>query len=152
MKWLQRLWPILRPIRAAPLARLIPRNVRRVTPLSTRFWLGSGDFCVMDSQLRLSKSPSIRTSHLRRWTRSPWRSEPLISWCRGQCNALTIQRFNKLHLSFSFALLSLLFRSTSLHLNQFRAYLVIGVTQRFDQQHAEQGHGQQQCRADREVM
>src|SRR6266436_1925822 len=27
----------------APLARLIPRNVRRVTPLSTGFWFASGD-------------------------------------------------------------------------------------------------------------
>src|ERR1700694_4035603 len=39
----------------APLARLIPRNDRRVTPLSIRFWLASEDFCAMDSQLVYQK-------------------------------------------------------------------------------------------------
>src|SRR5207237_3577420 len=34
----------------APLARLIPRNVRRVTPLTLRFSFGSGEFFRLDSQ------------------------------------------------------------------------------------------------------
>jgi len=63
-----------------------------------------------------------------------------------------IQRFNKLHFSLDFAVLCFLFRPTFLHLDQFRTDLVIGVAHRFDQQHAEQCHGQKQRRAEREMM
>jgi hypothetical protein len=70
---------------AAPPARAVPRNVRRLTP---RFCIASQDSSAMTRTLR-SRKPLLTQARYSAWVTSHWRARPQIS-LPGRCLLLTV--------------------------------------------------------------